>query len=66
MIGKKWICLERYTFHTQNEVCLKKARVAPGHGVVLESERSHGRNTCHRQSVRGPSQKVRGPEIWGG
>ena len=41
--SKKWIYLERYTFHRQNDL---------------------GRNTP--QTVCGPSQKVRGAQIWGG
>ena len=51
VIGKKWISLERYTFHRQN-------------AVVSGSQSSLGRNTP--QTECGPSQKARGPEIWGG
>ena len=44
---KKWIYLERYTFHRQNEVHLK-------------GKNDLGRNTP--QTICGPSQKVRGPK----
>ena len=33
MIGKKWIYLERDTFHRQNVVCLRR-REAPKYGVA--------------------------------
>ena len=49
--SKKWIYLERYTFPRQKEVRLK-------------GKNDLGRNTP--QTVCGPSQKVRGPQIWGG
>ena len=49
VIGEKWIYLERYIFHTQN--LSQKARMATGHGVVLESESGQSRNILHRQTV---------------
>ena len=52
VIGKKWIYLERYTFLRQNVVLLKR-REQPWEKHAPQRE-------C------GPSQKVRGPEIWGG
>ena len=52
VVGKKWIYLERYTFHRQNAVRLKR-REWPWERYTPQTE-------------RGPSQKARGPEIWGG
>ena len=48
-IDKKWIYLERYTFHRQNVICLKrKKRLWEKYSPPTE---------C------GPSRKVRVPEI---
>ena len=52
MIGKKRIHLERYTFRRQNAVHLKRR------------EWPWERHTP--QTEGGPSQKARGPEMWGG
>ena len=51
-IGKKWIYLEKYTFHRQNVVSLKR------------QEWPWEKHTP--QAECGPSQKARGPKIWGG
>ena len=48
VIGKKWIYLERYVFHRQNEVW----------GARGLGEKDIPQTEC------GPSQKARGPEIW--
>ena len=50
VIGKKWIYLERHTFHRQNVVHLKR------------QERPWEKHSTEC----GPSQKLRGLEIWGG
>ena len=52
VIAKKWIYLERYTFHRQCAPS-QKARMALGEAHSIDRE-------C------GPSQKTRGPEIQAG
>ena len=52
VIGKKWIYLERHTFHRQNVVCLTRRE------QLWEKHSTDG--------VYGPSQMVRGPHIRGG
>ena len=49
-IGKEWIYSEKYTFHRQNVIYLKRW------------EWLWGKHTP--QTECGPSQKVRGPEMW--
>ena len=51
MIGKKWIYLERYTFHRENVVCLKT------------QERSWEK---HSPQTVWATQKARDPETWDG
>ena len=52
VIDKKWIYLERYTFHRQNAVYLK-TQEPPWEKHTLQTE-------C------GSSQEAKVPEIWGG
>ena len=52
VIGKEWIYPEKYTSHRQNMICLKRWEW-PWEKQTLQTE-------C------GPSQKVRGPEMWPG
>ena len=48
VIGKKWIYLERNTFHTQNAACIKR-------GECPWKKHTH-------QAECGPSQKARAPK----
>ena len=60
-IGKKWICLERYTFHGQNVVSLKRLEQPQGTGL---SQRVRAAAMGERYSTEcGPSQKARGLKI---
>ena len=63
VIGKKWINLERYTFHRRNKVCLKRQEQPQGMGTSRKVRGAVGET--HSTDACGPSQKVRDPEICG-
>ena len=46
VIGKKWIYLERYTFHRQNVVCLKKQEQPQGMGSSQKVRAAKGETRC--------------------
>ena len=39
VVGKKWIYLERYTFHRQNAVCLKRQEWPGAQGETHSTDR---------------------------